>query len=148
GNGQVLRASGLAKRRTEADTVDAGAAIAVIRCPRDVAIEHAVAIHVGGVVAGDLREIHGTQDVAFGTTDADAANLVNIQDSNIEGFVCLVFARAVDLVGVRVEVQVSQMAGPANKGADQVAMDVESGQQIGKGVIDIAAGHIHSNTLY
>src|SRR5690606_1100449 len=53
-----------------------------------------------------------------------------------------------DLAGLRVEVQVSQMAGPTDQRTDQVAMEVVSGQQIGKGVVDITTCYIHSDALH
>ena len=70
GDGEISRPVGAAERRAESHAVDARAAVPVIGGGGDivaeasiVAVEAPVAIHVGGIVGGDLGKIDGAEDV-------------------------------------------------------------------------------------
>ncbi len=148
GDRQQRRAIHAPECRAETDPIDAGTAVAMIQGIGDVAIEAPVAVHVGGIVARDLRQMDRAHEFRRFRVDTDAVDPVSIDDGDVEGFVGLVFERTVDLAVVRIEIEIAKMSGPADQGANQLAVEVVSGQQVGERVIDVSALHIYGDALH
>ncbi|MNL24504.1 hypothetical protein D3C87_1459390 [compost metagenome] len=85
---------------------------------------------------------------AFARLHADPVQPGDIDHGDVEGLVRLVLQRAVKLAVGRIERQVAQVAGPSAQGADQPTVEVIFGQEVGEGIIDMAALDIDGDALH
>jgi len=111
-------------KRVQTSLIILRSASGVIRSLRHVAIENAVAIQVGDVVVNHFGQIDRGEKIRLLGIEADAIDPADVDYRDVERLVLFVFGRAIPAAIARIEVEIAEVPGPADEGADQLPFEI------------------------